>query len=80
MKHRRDNGSGGIMGDCELCGAMKVGTINVMMGKAQVQACKRCSDKMGLEPKKVAPGLSQARQGRHLHLADTEVSAGKERT
>ena len=51
------------MGDCELCGAMKVGTITVMMGKAQVQACKRCSDKMGLEPKKVAPGLSKARAG-----------------
>ena len=31
------------------------------MGKAQVQACKRCSDKLGLEPKKVAPGLAQAR-------------------
>ena len=31
------------------------------MSKAQVQACKRCSDKLGLEPKKVAPGLAQAR-------------------
>ena len=51
------------MADCELCGAMKVSTRTVTMGKAQVQACKRCSDKMGLEPKKVAPGLSQARSG-----------------
>ena len=49
------------MSDCELCGAMKVGTRTFTMAKAQVQACKRCSDKMGLEPKKVAPGLSQAR-------------------
>ena len=80
MKHRRDNGSGGIMGDCELCGAMKVGTINVMMGKAQVQACKRCSDKMGLEPKRSPQAYLKHVQGRHLHLADTEVSAGKERT
>ena len=51
------------MGDCELCGAMKVGTRSVVMGKATVQACKRCSDKMGLEPKKVAPGLAQMRSG-----------------
>jgi len=49
------------MSDCELCGAMKVGTRTFTMGKAQVQACKRCSDKLGLEPKKVAPGLAQAR-------------------
>ena len=63
MKHRHDIGVGGDVADCELCGAMKVGTRNVTMGKAQVQACKKCSDKMGLEPKKVAPGLSQARAG-----------------
>jgi uncharacterized protein (TIGR00270 family) len=31
------------------------------MGKAQVDACKRCIDKLGLEEKKVAPGLQQAR-------------------
>lgn len=49
------------MSDCELCGAMKVGTRTFTMSKAQVQACKRCSDKLGLEPKKVAPGLAQAR-------------------
>ena len=49
------------MADCELCGAMKVSTRPVLMGKAQVQACKRCTEKMGLDEKKVAPGLSQAR-------------------
>lgn len=63
MKHRHDLALGGDMADCELCGAMKVGTRTVTMGRAQVQACKKCSDKMGLEPKKVAPGLSQARAG-----------------
>ena len=47
------------MADCELCGAMKVGTRSVIMGRAEVQACKRCTDKMGLEEKKVAPGLSR---------------------
>ena len=51
------------MGDCELCGAMKVGCKSVTMGRAQVQACIRCIDKMGLEPKTVAPGLAQAKGG-----------------
>ena len=45
------------MADCELCGAMKVGTRAVTMGRAEVQACKRCTEKMGLAEKKVAPGL-----------------------
>ena len=49
------------MADCELCGAMKVGTRAVIMGRAEVQACKRCTEKMGLAEKKVAPGLSKAR-------------------
>ena len=49
------------MGDCELCGAMNVGCKSVTMGRALVQACTRCIDKMGLLPKKVAPGLEQAR-------------------
>ena len=48
------------MGDCEICGAMKVGTRTVSMGRANVQACKRCSEKMGLE-EKVAPGIKQSR-------------------
>ena len=42
------------MADCELCGAMKVGTRAVIMGRAEVQACKRCTEKMGLQEKKVA--------------------------
>ena len=41
---------------------MKVGTRSVIMGKAEVQACKRCSDKMGLTEKKVAPGLAKMRR------------------
>ena len=40
------------MPDCELCGAMKVGTRPVIMGRAEIQACKRCTEKMGLEEKK----------------------------
>ncbi len=51
------------MADCELCGAMKVSTRSVIMGKAEVQACKRCSERMGLDEKKVAPGIAQARSG-----------------
>ena len=49
------------MADCELCGAMKVGTRTVIMGRAEVQACKRCTEKMGLNEKKLAPGLAKAR-------------------
>lgn len=45
------------MGECEVCGAMKVGTRSVLMGKAQVNACMRCVEKLGLAPKAVAPGL-----------------------
>lgn len=48
------------MGDCELCGAMKVGTRQVKMGKAMVSGCARCVEKMGLAPKQVAPGLAKA--------------------
>ena len=48
------------MADCELCGAMKVGTRAVIMGRAEVQACKKCTEKMGLAEKKVAPGLAKA--------------------
>ncbi len=47
------------MADCELCGAMKVSTRSVIMGRAEVQACKRCTEKLGLEEKKTAPGLAQ---------------------
>ena len=57
--YRLDHYSGEPMADCELCGAMKVGTRTVIMGKAEVQACKRCSDKMGLAEKKIAPGLAK---------------------
>lgn len=48
------------MGDCELCGAVNVGTRLVSMERTQVQACKRCTDKMGLNEKKMAPGLAKA--------------------
>ncbi len=57
--YRLEHDSGEPMADCELCGAMKVGTRTVIMGKAEVQACKRCSDKMGLAEKKIAPGLAK---------------------
>ena len=49
------------MGDCELCGAMKVSTKQVKTGKTIVSACLRCIDKLNLLPKKEAPGLSLAR-------------------
>lgn len=64
MNYRHNNDTGGSMADCELCGAMKVSTRSVVMGRAEVQACKRCSEKMGLEEKKVAPGIAQMRNSK----------------
>ena len=55
------------MGECEVCGAMKVGTRSVLMGKAQVNACTRCVEKLGLAPKAVAPGLK---------MSNSRVNAG----
>tara|TARA_B100000965_G_scaffold174520_1_gene145650 strand:+ start:2457 stop:2942 length:486 start_codon:yes stop_codon:yes gene_type:complete len=45
------------MSECEICGAMKVSTKSVIMGKAHVNACMRCVEKLGLNPKQVAPGI-----------------------
>ena len=44
-------------------------------GRAEVQACKRCSiEKMGLVEKKVAPGLAKVRSGTpNLKLAMAEL-------
>ena len=39
------------MGECELCGAVKVGVKRVRTGKTEVAACTRCIDKMNLAPK-----------------------------
>jgi putative transcription factor len=49
------------MGECELCGAVKVSVRRVQTGKTEVAACTRCVDKMNLAPKSEAPGLSRAR-------------------
>ncbi len=48
------------MSECEICGAMKVSTKSVMMGKANVNACLRCVEKLGLNPKQVAPGIKMS--------------------
>ena len=57
--YRRLYGSD-IMGDCELCGAMKVGVKYVKTGKTEVSACSRCIEKLNLGPKPLAPGLARA--------------------
>ena len=49
------------MGECELCGAVKVGVRRVQTGKTEVSACSRCVEKMNLAPKGEAPGLQRAR-------------------
>jgi len=50
------------MGECELCGAVKVGVRQVRTGKTEVLACSRCIEKLNLGPKGEAPGLQQARR------------------
>ena len=49
------------MGECELCGAVKVSVKRVRTGKTEVAACERCIAKMNLAPKVEAPGLQRAR-------------------
>ena len=49
------------MGECELCGAVKVSVRRVQTGKTEVTACSRCVEKLNLGPKGEAPGLARAR-------------------
>lgn len=48
------------MGECEVCGAMNVGTRTVPMGRTTVSACHRCAERLGVGDRNVAPGLAQA--------------------
>lgn len=48
------------MGECEVCGAMNVGTRMVPMGRTTVSACHRCAERLGAGTGQVAPGLAQA--------------------
>lgn len=41
--------TGEVMGDCEVCGAVKVGTRTATSGRSQIEACLKCIEKMGLE-------------------------------
>jgi uncharacterized protein (TIGR00270 family) len=44
------------MGDCEICGAVKVATRQTTMARAPVEACVRCIERMGLDaPEAPAP-------------------------
>ncbi len=51
------------MGSCEICGAEKVGTRKVVMGRADVSACTRCIDSMNLEPAATPITKQQAKPG-----------------
>lgn len=62
-----------MMGECELCGAVKVGVKRVRTGKTEVAACSRCIEKMNLAPKSEAPGIQRARS------FDTSPSPRKKR-
>ena len=50
--------NGAIVGDCELCGAMKVSTRQILVNRAKVDACKRCTERAGQtfsNPTRAAP-------------------------
>ena len=58
------------MSSCEICGAEKVGTRKVVMGRAEVSSCSRCIDSMNLEPaaspivmKQTNPGMAGGYSG-----------------
>jgi len=51
------------MGDCELCGAMKVSTREVKTGKASVMACLRCSERFDVQKKPATPTRTSGGQG-----------------
>ena len=42
-------GYGDRMGDCEICGATKVGTRTTNKGRSSIEACLKCMERMGLE-------------------------------
>ena len=60
------------MGDCELCGAMKVSTRSVMRGKTSIEACKQCMQRMGIE----IPETSQNNTQRPTHKVKPKSSGG----
>ena len=38
------------MGECEVCGAMKVSTRRVTRGRSIIEACQQCMQKLGISP------------------------------
>ena len=61
------------MSECEICGAMKVSTKSVLMGKANVNACIRCVEKLGLTPKQTAPALECHKIEQMFHTSQKDV-------
>ena len=43
------------MGECEVCGAMKVSTRRVTKGRSTIEACQQCMQKMGITPPESNP-------------------------
>ena len=60
------------MGDCELCGAMKVGTRSVMRGQTSIEACKQCMQRMGI----ALPEENQNNTPRLTHQPKPKASGG----
>ncbi len=46
------------MGDCEVCGSVKVGTRKVMKGRSSIEACQKCMERMGISAPE-SPGSQQ---------------------
>lgn len=60
------------MGECELCGAVKISVRQVKTGKTEVTACTRCVEKMNL-----APDFQSSTQQRPRQFATTPVKRSK---
>ena len=43
------------MGECEVCGAMKVSTRRVLKGRSTIEACQQCMQRMGIAPPESKP-------------------------
>ena len=64
------------MGSCEICGAEKVATRKVVMGRADVSACSRCIDSMNLEPEASPIVMKQTKPGQTGGYSDA-IRRGK---
>jgi uncharacterized protein (TIGR00270 family) len=65
------------MGDCELCGAMKVSTRKTTAGRAMVEACLRCIERSGLNSQNDTPSNTPSKTPRNTKTSGGYGGTGK---